>query len=92
MVLPNQLNREKIWPCAVPTSKYLHPALCAFPELFLWSEVAYPVMQGIDITCEHICLTEEISWVTAEFLEDFQKGKVDEFPVSSVTDLCSLDP
>ncbi|RLW13317.1 hypothetical protein DV515_00000574 [Chloebia gouldiae] len=57
-----------------------------------YSDVAYPVMQGIDTTCKHICLTEEFSWVMAEFPENFQKRKVDEFPVSSATNLCSLDP
>lgn len=69
----------------------VHPS-SLFSELFPCSDVAYPVMQGIDTTCKHICLTEEISWVMAEFLENFQKRKVDEFPVSSVTNLCSLDP
>lgn len=69
----------------------VHPS-SLFSVLFPCSDVAYPVMRGIDTTCKHICLTEEISWVMAEFLENFQKRKVDEFPVSSVTNLCSLDP
>lgn len=37
-------------------------------------------------------ISRVIRHVMPKFLESFQKRKVDEFPVYSVTDLCSLDP
>lgn len=86
MVLPTPWNRGERQLCFIylPAAFIVlsvHPS-SLFPELFPCSDVSYTVMKGIVTTCKHICLTEGIM---AEFLEKFQKRKVDEFPVSSVT-------